>query len=66
MTPIDSYAGASMTADPHGTIVCRANAAEQLIFCDLDPSVVESARKTLPVAKDRKDQLYDRLSKKSA
>ena len=66
MTPVDSYAGASMTADPHGTIVCRANAAEQLIFCDLDPSVVESARKTLPVAKDRKDQLYERLSKKSA
>jgi omega-amidase len=64
-TPVDSYAGGSMTADPHGAIICRANEAEQLLFCDLDPSVIEEARKSLPVAKDRKDQIYDRLSKKS-
>jgi omega-amidase len=62
LTPVDSYAGASMTADPHGSIVCRANEAEQLLFCDLDPSVVVEAQKSLPVAKDRKDQVYEKLS----
>jgi omega-amidase len=38
-TPVDSYSGGSMTADPNGSIIARANAAEQLLFCDLDPSV---------------------------
>jgi len=66
ITPVDTYAGASMTADPYGTIVCRANDAEQLLFCDLDSSAVGAARESLPFAKDRKDQVYDRLSKKSA
>jgi predicted amidohydrolase len=64
-TSVDSYAGASMTADPHGMIMCRANEAEQLLFCDLDPAVVDEARRLLPVGKDRKDHVYDRLSKKS-
>jgi omega-amidase len=64
ITPVDSYGGASMTADPHGTIICRASDAEQLIFCDLDPSAVDAARKSLPVAKDRKDQVYEKLSQK--
>jgi omega-amidase len=63
ITPVDTYAGASITADPHGTVICRANEAEQLLFCDLDPSVVEEARKSLPVAKDRKDRVYEKLSK---
>ena len=43
-TPIESYSGGSMTADPHGTIISRANEAEQLLFCDLDPAVVETTR----------------------
>ena len=64
-TPIECYSGASMTADPHGTIISRANEAEQLLFCDLDPSVVDEARRSLPVAKRRKDHVYERLSQKS-
>jgi predicted amidohydrolase len=65
ITPVDSYEGASMTADPHGTIICRANEAEQLLFCDLDPSAIDKARKELPVARDRKDHVYERLGKKA-
>lgn len=64
VTPVDSYAGASMTADPQGKIICRANAAEQLLFCDLDPSVVRETRKSLPIANDRRDSLYESLSSK--
>ena len=66
VTPVDSYAGASMTADPQGSVICRANEAEQLLFCDLDPSAVDEARNCLQVANDRKDQIYERLSKKNA
>jgi predicted amidohydrolase len=57
-TPVDTYTGASITADPHGTIISHANDAEQLLFSDLDPSVVETTRAAFPVEKDRKDALY--------
>jgi omega-amidase len=60
-TPVDLYSGASMTADPHGTIISRADEAEQLLFSDIDPGEVERAKKALPVEKDRKDALYHSL-----
>jgi omega-amidase len=62
ITPVDTYSGSSMTADPHGTIISRANDAEQLVFTDLDPALVEKARQLFPVEKDRKDALYRTLS----
>jgi predicted amidohydrolase len=62
-TPVDTYAGCSMTADPHGTIISRANDAEQLVFTDLDPALVERTRQSFPVEKDRKDALYRILSR---
>lgn len=61
ITPVDTYAGSSMTVDPHGTIISRAGDAEQLIFADLDHAVVETARRSFPVEKDRKDALYHAL-----
>jgi len=62
-TPVDTYAGSSMTADPYGTIISRANDAEQLVFCDLDPALVDSTRHLFPVEQDRKDTLYQVLSR---
>lgn len=56
--PVDTYAGASMTADPQGTIISRAGDAEQLLFSDIDPSAADSARASFPVRNDRKDPLY--------
>lgn len=61
-TPVENYSGNSVTADPHGIVVSRANDAEQLLFTDLDPAVVDSARSLFPVEKDRKDALYRSLS----
>lgn len=63
VTPVDTYSGSSMTADPHGTIISRANDAEQLLFADLDPALVETARRSFPVERDRKDALYQALSR---
>jgi omega-amidase len=62
-TPIESYSGNSMTADPQGTIISRANEAEQLVFTDLDPAVVTATRRRFPVEKDRRDTLYLSLSR---
>jgi omega-amidase len=61
-TPVDSYAGGSLTADPNGTIIARAREAEELLFCNLDPALVESVRTAFPVAKDCKSELYPVLS----
>ncbi len=60
-TPVESYAGNSMTADPQGAVISRAGEAEQLIFADLDPAAVAEARRKLPVERDRKDALYRSL-----
>jgi omega-amidase len=57
-TPVDTYTGASISADPHGAIVSRANAAEQLLFSDIDPGEVEKLRSAFPVGKDCRDELY--------
>ena len=64
-TPIESYSGNSLTADPQGTIISRANDAEQLIFSDLDPAAVATIRGKFPVEKDRKDSLYHSLSREN-
>jgi len=61
-TPVDKYAGASMTADPQGNIIGRAGESEQLIFSDLDLLTLEDTRRLFPVATDRKDELYKTLS----
>jgi predicted amidohydrolase len=60
-TPVDQYSGASMTADPNGMIVSRANEAEQLLFSDIDPGEVKRTRGRFPVERDRKDALYHSL-----
>jgi predicted amidohydrolase len=60
-TPVDLYSGASMTADPHGTIISRAHEAEQLLFSDIDPGEVERTKSAFPVEKDRKNALYHSL-----
>ena len=61
--PVDTYSGGSMTADPTGSVISRAGPAEQLLFCDLDPDIVRSARSSFPVAKDCRPDLYSTLSK---
>jgi omega-amidase len=60
-TPVDIYSGSSITADPHGVIISRANDAEQLLFSDIDPSDVERTRSAFPLWKDCRDDLYHAL-----
>jgi omega-amidase len=59
--PVDQYCGASMTADPHGTIIARAGNGEELLYSDIDPVQVDTARRDFPVELDRKDALYHSL-----
>ena len=61
-TPVDTYAGGSMTADPHGDIIARAGSGEELLYYEIDPARADSARHDFPVESDRKDSLYATLS----
>ena len=61
VTPIDRYAGASITADPFGTIISRAGDTDELLYSDLDPTIVDRLRHDFPVEKDRRDALYQTL-----
>jgi len=61
-TPVDTYSGSSMTIDPHGTIIARANNAEQLLFSDLRISEVQASRESFPVERDRRNALYHSLA----
>ncbi len=58
---VDRYSGASMTADPYGTIISRAGSREELLYSELDPSLVDTVRNDFPVENDRKDALYHTL-----
>ena len=63
-TPVDGYAGSSLTADPHGAIIARAGAERELLYYEIDPLAVEKARMDFPVERDRKDDLYRSLGEK--
>ena len=41
---LNQSAGVSMTADPHGTIIARAGAGNELLFYEIDPRFVERVR----------------------
>jgi predicted amidohydrolase len=61
VNPVDLYAGASMTADPQGSIIARAGPERELLYYEIDTRVVERARQDFPVENDRKDDLYSTL-----
>ncbi|MGD0535606.1 MAG: nitrilase-related carbon-nitrogen hydrolase [Methanoregula sp.] len=56
--PVDMYSGASMTADPYGTIIARAGEGNELLYYEIDPLLAEQTRRDFPVENDRKDALY--------
>ncbi|MGA2104328.1 nitrilase-related carbon-nitrogen hydrolase [Methanoregula sp.] len=62
--PVDRYAGMSMTADPYGTIIAKAGKENELLYYEIDPRVVETARRDFPVENDHKDDLYVSLLRK--
>ncbi|MDD1702974.1 MAG: carbon-nitrogen hydrolase family protein [Methanoregula sp.] len=63
--PVDRYAGASMIADPHGTIIARAGDAEELLYAEIDPNVAERVREDFPVENDSRSTLYQSLRQDS-
>jgi predicted amidohydrolase len=61
INPVDRYSGASMTADPYGTIVSRASDGKEPLLSELDPTLVDRLRHDFPIENDRRDALYHSL-----
>ena len=61
-TPVGSYNGRSIAADPQGKIIADAGSAEIAFPVTLDRDYAEEVRVAFPVAGDRNPQLYSRLN----
>jgi len=60
-TPVDSYNGHSLAADPSGTVIAQAGSEETLLPISLERDVVDRIRDTFPVVRERNPDLYNRL-----
>jgi len=59
--PGDEVIVPPLTMSSTSFAVCHAGALP--VFADLDPALVETARRSFPVEQDRKDELYRALSR---
>jgi len=53
-----SFFGHSMVIDPWGEILTEGDESEQILTADLDLTVVDKVRATIPVFADRRPELY--------
>jgi predicted amidohydrolase len=52
------YAGRSIAFSPWGEKLVEAGEQEAVVFCEVDPAVVASARQTFPALRDRRPGAY--------
>ena len=53
-----NYAGHSCVFGPLGEALALADAAEQLLVADIDPTAIDAARAAMPVLDHRHPELY--------
>ncbi|MFT8708915.1 MAG: carbon-nitrogen family hydrolase [Sporolactobacillus sp.] len=56
--PDNLFAGHSMVISPWGEIVAEAGADEEIVFADIDLSLIDSIRHRIPIFDDRRPELY--------
>ncbi|MGM0771498.1 MAG: carbon-nitrogen family hydrolase [Halobacteriota archaeon] len=56
--PNSTFFGATMIIDPLGNVLDDAEDKECFIIRDIDPEMMESTRKAIPIFKDRRPDLY--------
>jgi omega-amidase len=60
VTPVDQYSGGSLVTGPDGQVITRGCEGEELLFTDINPELVDSLRRSFPVHKDRRNDVYQR------
>ena len=58
-----AFPGNSLVVDPHGTVLARGAGEEGLVHAAVDLDVVRHLRRRVPVARDRRPELYARWSR---
>lgn len=53
-----TFAGASFVCDPFGTVIARAEGGDEILYCDLDLSLVEKSYAYHFFLPDRRPELY--------
>lgn len=63
--PESSYStyGHSLVATPWGDIICEANEGEEIVYCILDPEIMENSKNRLPLLAHRRKDIYDLVYK---
>lgn len=61
VNPVDVYCGISLAADPSGAVISRAGTDEDLIVAAIEPDTVFCMREALPVGRDRKQDMENRM-----
>lgn len=56
-TPVETYQGGSLVADPGGKVIARAGHGEELMAFEIDPATIHQVRQALPVRRDRRPRL---------
>ncbi|ANZ76771.1 BA75_03795T0 [Komagataella pastoris] len=57
--------GHSLVVDPSGNVIAEAGEGEEIVYADLDPSLLESARAGIPVTTQRRYDIYPDISEAS-
>ncbi len=52
------FAGESIVVDPNGEVVVKADDADQIVYADIDFSIIEETRKSKPYLKWRRPETY--------
>lgn len=55
--------GHTMAVDPWGKVVSAAGFGEEIVYADIDLSVVEKMRQQIPLVSQRRTDIYDTISK---
>ncbi|MDO5825343.1 MAG: carbon-nitrogen hydrolase [Methanosphaera sp. rholeuAM130] len=50
--------GHSMIVDPWGNILRQAKAKEEILYSDLNPDLIKTAREQIPVLENKRDDIY--------
>jgi omega-amidase len=54
----NAFCGDSLVVSPWGDVVAEAGAGEEILYAELDLSLVEAARTRVPVLRDRRPEIY--------
>ena len=56
-----NFSGESMVVDPHGNVTVKADAAEQLVYAEVNTSMVRACREQRPYLRLRRPEVYAKL-----